>query len=207
MNGSAPGISTAQRPQPVSCELRLDPIRNGVGLHRGHRRREPLHDAWIGVQRRKGLAILRPPGSEQQPLGSQRGLVRHRSHVILGACAASATSARRSPTSDTGRCEQCAKAGRNAFRFRLFPAQQRERGCTVKAGELSPHALRQKWRTPLAAYKGTSDHEANLGLHELEMVTAKERVESLRVAPDLAGHDADVLAALLEAAERTDTAW
>jgi hypothetical protein len=39
------------------------------------------------------------------------------------------------------------------------------------------------------------------------MVTAKERVESLRVAPDLAGHDAEVLAALHAAAERTDSAW
>jgi hypothetical protein len=39
------------------------------------------------------------------------------------------------------------------------------------------------------------------------MVTAKERVESLRVAADLAGHDAEVLAALLAAAERTDSAW
>jgi hypothetical protein len=39
------------------------------------------------------------------------------------------------------------------------------------------------------------------------MVTAKERVESLRVAPDLAGHDTEVLAALHDAAERTDTAW
>ena len=39
------------------------------------------------------------------------------------------------------------------------------------------------------------------------MVTAKERVESLRVAPDLAGHDAEVMAALRDAAERTDTAW
>jgi hypothetical protein len=39
------------------------------------------------------------------------------------------------------------------------------------------------------------------------MVTAKGRVESLRVAPDLAGHDTEVLAALYEAAERTDSAW
>ena len=39
------------------------------------------------------------------------------------------------------------------------------------------------------------------------MVTAKDRVESLRIAPDLAGHDAEVLAALHGAAERTDTAW
>jgi hypothetical protein len=78
---------------------------------------------------------------------------------------------------------------------------------TVKAGELSPHALRQKWRAPLAAYRGHVSTRAQLGLHELEMVTAKERVESLRVAPDLAGRDADVMAALLEAAERTDAAW
>ncbi len=109
------------------------------------------------------------------------------------------------PEERYGRCEQCAKAGRNAFRFRLFPA--RSGGFTVKAGELSPHALRQRWRAPLAAYGGHLTTRTNLGLHELEMVTAKERVESLRIAPDLAGHDAEVLAALQDAAERTDTAW
>jgi hypothetical protein len=110
------------------------------------------------------------------------------------------------PDERYGRCELCVKGGRNAFRFRLFPARAGT-GLTVKAGELSPHALRQKWRAPLAAYKGHVTTRTQLGLHELEMVTAKERVESLRVAPDLAGRDADVMAALLEAAERTDTAW
>jgi len=110
------------------------------------------------------------------------------------------------PDERYGRCEQCAKAGRNAFRFRLFPVRGGS-GYSVKAGELSPHALRQKWRAPLAAYKGHLTSKANLGLHELEMVTAKERVESLRVAPDLAGHDVAVLATLHEAAERTDSAW
>jgi hypothetical protein len=110
------------------------------------------------------------------------------------------------PDERYGRCEQCAKAGRNAFRFRLFPARGGA-GFTVKAGELSPHALRQKWRTPLGAYNGHLTTKTSLGLHELEMVTAKERVESLRVAPDLAGHDTEVLAALHAAAERTDTAW
>jgi hypothetical protein len=109
------------------------------------------------------------------------------------------------PEERYGRCEQCAKAGRNAFRFRLFPA--RTGGYSVKAGELSPHALRQRWRAPLAAYGGHLTTKTNLGLHELEMVTAKDRVESLRIAPDLAGHDAEVLAALRGAAERTDTAW
>jgi hypothetical protein len=110
------------------------------------------------------------------------------------------------PDERYGRCEQCAKAGRNAFRFRLFPARGGA-GFTVKAGELSPHALRQKWRTPLGAYNGHLATKTNLGLHELEMITAKERIESLRIAPDLAGHDAEVLAALLAAAERTDSAW
>ena len=109
------------------------------------------------------------------------------------------------PEERYGRCEQCAKAGRNAFRFRLFPA--RTGGYSVKAGELSPHALRQRWRAPLGAYGGHLTTKTNLGLHELEMVTAKDRVESLRIAPDLAGHDAEVLAALRGAAERTDTAW
>lgn len=110
------------------------------------------------------------------------------------------------PDERYGRCEQCVKSGRNAFRFRLFPVRTGT-GLTVKAGELSPHALRQKWRAPLSAYKGHVSTRAQLGLHELEMVTAKERVESLRVAPDLAGRDADVMAALLEAAERTDSSW
>jgi hypothetical protein len=110
------------------------------------------------------------------------------------------------PDERYGRCELCAKGGRNAFRFRLFPARGGA-GYTVKAGELSPHALRQKWRTPLGAYNGHLATKTNLGLHELEVVTAKDRIESLRVAPDLAGHDAEVLAALLAAAERTDSAW
>ena len=110
------------------------------------------------------------------------------------------------PDERYGRCEQCLKAGRNAFRFRLFPGRGGV-GLAVKAGELSPHALRQKWREPLAAFKGQLATRPHLGLHELEMVTAKERVESLRVAPDLAGHDAEVMAALQAAAERTDSAW
>jgi hypothetical protein len=110
------------------------------------------------------------------------------------------------PDERYGRCEQCAKGGRNAFRFRLFPARGGV-GLAVKAGELSPHALRQKWRGPLAAYKGHLSTRAQLGLHELEMITAKDRVESLRIAPDLAGRDTEVMAALREAAERTDSAW
>jgi hypothetical protein len=67
--------------------------------------------------------------------------------------------------------------------------------------------LRQKWRAPLAAYQGHLSTRAQLGLHELEMITAKDRVESLRIAPDLAGRDTEVMAALRDAAERTDSAW
>lgn len=110
------------------------------------------------------------------------------------------------PDERYGRCEHCAKAGRNAFRFRLFPARSGS-GYAVKAGELSPRALRQRWRDALVAYNGHLSTRAHLGLHELEMVTAKDRVESLRIAPDLTGHDVEVLAALRDAAERTDAAW
>jgi hypothetical protein len=110
------------------------------------------------------------------------------------------------PDERYGRCEQCVKAGRIAFRFRLFPARGGA-GYIVKAGELSPRALRQKWREPLLAFKGQPSTRAHLGLHELEMVTAKERIETLRIAPDLAGHDAEVTAALRDAAERTDASW
>jgi hypothetical protein len=104
-----------------------------------------------------------------------------------------------------GRCEQCAKAGRIAFRFRLGPA--RTGGYAVKAGELSPRALRQRWREPLIAFAGKPTVRPHLGLHELELVTAKDRLESLRVAQDLAGRDEEVVAALREAAERTDAGW
>jgi len=38
------------------------------------------------------------------------------------------------PDERYGRCELCARAGRNAFRFRLFPARGGA-GFTVKAGE------------------------------------------------------------------------
>ena len=109
------------------------------------------------------------------------------------------------PDERYGRCEQCAKAGRIAFRLRLGPG--RGGGYSVKAGELSPRALRQKWREPIAAFKGHATARQHLGLHEVELVTAKDRVESIRVAPDLAGKDGEVLAALHDAAERTEASW
>lgn len=110
------------------------------------------------------------------------------------------------PDERYGRCESCAKNGRIAFRFRLGPSRNGE-GLVVRAGELSPRALRQKWREPLAAYSGSAAAKAHLGLHELELVTARDRLESVRVAPDLAPRAAEAVAALREAAERTDAAW
>ena len=104
-----------------------------------------------------------------------------------------------------GRCEQCAKSGRIAFRFRLGPG--RGGSWVVKAGELSPHALHHKWRRPLEGFAGKPSVRQHLGLHEVELVTAKERLESVRIAPDLGGHEAEVTAALRDAAERTASSW
>jgi hypothetical protein len=110
------------------------------------------------------------------------------------------------PDERYGRCESCAKNGRVAFRFRLGPRRSGD-GLVVRAGELSPRALRQKWREPLAAYTGQAAAKPHLGLHEMELITARDRLESVRVAQDLAGRADEALAALREAAERTDGAW
>jgi hypothetical protein len=110
------------------------------------------------------------------------------------------------PDERYGRCESCAKNGRIAFRFRLGPRRSGE-GLVVRAGELSPRALRQKWREPLASYKGHAAAKSHLGLHEMELVTARDRLESVRVAQDLGDRADEALAALRAAAERTDAAW
>ncbi len=95
--------------------------------------------------------------------------------------------------------------GRIAFRFRL--GSRPGGGYVVKAGELSPHALRQKWREALGSFKGHASVRPHLGLHEMELVVAKDRVESVRAAPDLSAHTEEAMNALREAAERTDTGW
>lgn len=105
-----------------------------------------------------------------------------------------------------GRCEACAKAGRNVFRFRLGPGRS-GMGLVVKAGELSPRALRQKWREPLQRFLGHPAARAHLGLHELEMVTTRDRLETIRVAANLAGQATAAVEALRAAAERTDATW
>ena len=80
-------------------------------------------------------------------------------------------------------------------------------GLTVRAGELSPRALRQKWREKLASFSAHPAARPQLGLHELEMVIVKERLETIRVAQDLAPRADEALAALRTAAERTDASW
>ena len=110
------------------------------------------------------------------------------------------------PDERHGRCESCVKNGRVALRFRLGPRRDGT-GLVVRAGELSPHALRQKWREPLAAFSGRPTTRPHLGLHEVELVTAKDRLESIRLAPDLATRAQETLDALRAAAERTDAAW
>lgn len=109
------------------------------------------------------------------------------------------------PDEPHGRCEACAKAGRMALRFRL--AARPGTGLAVKAGELSPRALRQRWRVPLGAYAGTPAVRGHLGVHEIEMLTARDRIDGVRVSQDLEAHRAAALNALRAAAERTDASW
>jgi len=108
------------------------------------------------------------------------------------------------PDERYGRCEACARSGRIAYRFRLGP---RGGGLAVRAGELSPRALREKLRTQLGAYAGQPAARPHLGLHEVELVVAKDRLETVRVAADLRERAPDTIAALRAAAERTEAAW
>jgi hypothetical protein len=110
------------------------------------------------------------------------------------------------PDERYGRCEVCAKNGRIALRFRLGPGRSGA-PLVVKAGEISPRALHQKWLEPLAAYTGHPAPKTHLGLHELELLTARDRLESIRVAPDLAGKDEEVVEAMRVAAQRSDASW
>jgi len=109
------------------------------------------------------------------------------------------------PDEQHGRCEVCVKSGRVAYRFRLGPG--RGTPLQVKAGELSPRALRQKWRDQISGFSGHLATKQHLGLHELEMLVTRDRLDTLRTSPDLSGRDTDVLAALQAAAERTDAGW
>jgi hypothetical protein len=109
------------------------------------------------------------------------------------------------PEERHGRCEACVAAGRVAFRFRVAGTPGDK--LVVKAGELSPRALRQRWHGPLTGWRGRAAVRPHLGLHELELVTARERVESVRLAADLAAREAEVIDALRHASERTDAAW
>ena len=110
------------------------------------------------------------------------------------------------PDERYGRCEACVRAGRIPFHFRLAPAPGGA-GLRVKAGETSPRALHQKWQSQLQAYTAQPATRPQLGLHELEMVVAKDRIETIRLAQDLAGQAAAAIQALRQAAERSDASW
>ena len=110
------------------------------------------------------------------------------------------------PDERSGRCEACVKAGRMALRFRLAPGPGGA-GLRVKAGEISPRALRQKWLGQLQAYASQPAARPHLGLHEVEMMVARDHLETIRVATDVAGQTAAAVQALRDAAARTDAAW
>jgi len=110
------------------------------------------------------------------------------------------------PDERYGRCEACAKAGRVPVRFRLGPGRGGA-GLAVRAGELSPRAMRSKLHEQLGKYGGQPSVKPHLGLHEVELILAKDRLESVRVAPDLKDRTADAMDALRAAAERTEAAW
>jgi len=110
------------------------------------------------------------------------------------------------PDEPYSRCEVCAKSGRFAYQFRLGPGRSGT-GLVVRAGRLSPRALRQKWRDQLLAFNGQPSVKPQLGLHELDLMANRDRLEGLRIAPDLAARAADVITALRDAADRTDASW
>lgn len=109
------------------------------------------------------------------------------------------------PDERHGRCEACAKAGRIAVRLRMAPL--RAGGYVVKAGELSPRALRAKVHGQLGGFGGKPGVKGHLQLHDVELVLARDRLETVRIAPALGGHEDEVMAALSAAAERSDAAW
>jgi len=109
------------------------------------------------------------------------------------------------PDERHGRCEQCARAGRIAYRFRLGPG--RDGHLVVRAGELSPRALRQRLAQQLGAYEGQPAVKGHLGLHDVEVLVTKDRLEAVRVSSALRDQAADCVTALRTAAQRTEAAW
>lgn len=90
---------------------------------------------------------------------------------------------------------------------RLRLAALRAGGYVVKAGELSPRALRAKLHAQLPGFAGRPAVKAHLQVHDMELVLARDRLEAVRIAPALGGHEDDAMAALRAAAERTEAAW
>lgn len=110
------------------------------------------------------------------------------------------------PDERFGRCEACAKAGRIALRFRVGPGRDGH-GWVVKAGELSPRALKEKWGAKLNEFGGSPSVKPQLELHSIEMIVAKERLETIRISNDLAAQPEAAFEALKAAATRSDGSW
>lgn len=108
------------------------------------------------------------------------------------------------PDEPHGRCEACARAGRRAYQFRLRPSSS---GFQISAGELSPRALREHVGQALAGFAAKPAVKQHLVATQCELVVAKSRVESVRIAPGLASRADEVLSALRAGAQRTDPAW
>ena len=108
------------------------------------------------------------------------------------------------PDEPHGRCEACAKAGRRAYQFRLRPSAT---GFQISAGELSPRALRAHVGQALSEFTSRPTVKQHLVATQCELVVAKTRVESVRIAPGLASRADEVISALRAGAQRTDPAW
>ncbi|HUY96014.1 MAG TPA: hypothetical protein VMW47_00015 [Verrucomicrobiae bacterium] len=108
------------------------------------------------------------------------------------------------PEERYGRCEACAKAGRVPVRLQIRTLPEPWR---VRAGELSPRALRERAGAGLAAFSGQPSPKGHLVHNQCELILVGSRVEQIRAAPGLARFPEQLLAALREAAGRSDASW
>lgn len=110
------------------------------------------------------------------------------------------------PDESHGRCDVCVGAHRQAFKFRLG-LDPTGHSLMVKSGELSPRALKQKWHGPLAAFAGKPSAKSHLGLHEIEMIVTKDKIDTIRMSADLENRSEDILPLLRAASDRADASW
>ncbi len=108
------------------------------------------------------------------------------------------------PEERYGRCEACAKAQRIPYRFQIRTLPEPWR---VRAGELSPRALRDKAGAALAQFTGHPSPKPHLVHNQCELILVGTRLEQVRVAPALAKFPDRLMTALREAAARSDASW